>query len=401
METSIDGKVVKPGQILTYQVKYTNTSKEKVEKIDITDVVPEHTKYVAGTAKSTVNGAAGPDGTEADGTITWTFTGDAETGIAAGTELVVTFNVEVLDDAGTVIENQAKVNDGKNTYDTNIVTNSKPHKDVFTEGKMDTSIDGKMVKPGQILTYQIKYTNTSKDKVAKIDITDKIPAHTKYVADTAKSKVDGKAGPDGTETGGTVTWTFTDDSETGFAQGTEFEVTFNVEVLDDSGALVKNTAQVQEGENTYDTNEVSNPTPFKLVIAKDLTDYVDNGEFVQATFAFEITGTYVDENGATQNYKNTIGMDFKKASDVHQTAIVTGIPSTIKDDLTVKEIYAGNYTPGEDTVKAELQKSGEYENMYLVEFTNTKDNHEYKGGVVNNYVKNENGEYKYKSPGTN
>jgi len=276
LTTSIDGKVVKPGDILTYQVKYTNTSKEFVEQIDITDVVPEHTEYVANTAKSTVNGEAGPDGTEDEGTITWTFPGDPDEGIAEGTEFVVTFNVEVLDDEGTVIENQAKVNDGNNKYDTNIVTNSKPHKDVFEEGKMTTSIDGQIVKPGDVLTYQIKYTNTSKDKVEQIDITDVIPAHTKFVEGSAKSKVDGKAGPDGAESAGTITWTFTDDSDEGFAAGTEFEATFNVEVLDDGGDIIENQAKIQDGENEYDTNVVTNSKPVKDVFeAGKMTTSID------------------------------------------------------------------------------------------------------------------------------
>ena len=85
---------------------------------------------------------------------------------------------------------------------------------------------------------------------------------------------------------------------------------------------------------------------------------------------------------------------------MNQTAIVTGIPSTISG-LTVTESYAGNYTADEATIEAKIQESGDYANLYLVEFNNTKKNHEYKGGVVNNYAKNENGEYKYKSPGTN
>ena len=113
---------------------------------------------------------------------------------------------------------------------------------------------------------------------------------------------------------------------------------------------------------------------------------LEEGAFNSATFVFEITGTYKDENGATQNYYNTIGMDFTKASDVHQEVTVEGIPSTI-EGLKVKESYSGSYKPNNEEQTAVLQTSGDYKDKYLVEFENTKKDIKYKGGVVNNYDK--------------
>ena len=65
--------------------------------------------------------------------------------------LTVTFKVRVKKDVnGEVLKNKAKVNDGKNEYDTNEVTNptpTKPKKEVFKSGTT-TNIDGKKVKTG-------------------------------------------------------------------------------------------------------------------------------------------------------------------------------------------------------------------------------------------------------------
>ena len=282
--------------------------------------------------------------------------------------------------------------DGMTCYTVDVVNTHviPPEKDVFEEGKLNISINNQEVKPGQKITYGITYANTTGEKVTAT-ITDKLPELTTFVEAT-----DG-----GTNSDGTVTWTLE-------VENNEVKTVYvTVQVSNDvSGDILKNTAQVKEGEHDpVDTNETENPTPYKLVISKDLKDYVNNGEIVPAAFAFEITGKYTDKDGKSHDYRNTIGMEFTAESDAKQIVEVTGIPSTI-EGLTVKEIYAGNYTPGgNDTVSATIKQDGEHKGKYYVEFTNTMKNHEYKGGLVNNYAKNEKGEYKYQgdtaSPETN
>lgn len=122
----------------------------------------------------------------------------------------------------------------------------------------------------------------------------------------------------------------------------------------------------------------------KLIIKKALQDFVDHGNEqltnVNATFVFQITGTY-EAGGETKPYSNVISMDFTKAGDNEQEVEVTGIPSNIQN-LTVEEIYGGNYST--DTPKIEniqLNEAGVYE----ASFTNTMSDVKYKGGVTNQY----------------
>ena len=99
---------------------------------------------------------------------------------------------------------------------------------------------------------------------------------------------------------------------------------------------------------------------------------------VNATFVFQITGTY-EVNGETKQYSNVISMDFTKEGENYQEVEVTGIPSSIQD-LTVEEVYGGNYSTETPKV-ANIQKNED--GIYEVSFTNTMADIGYKGGVTN------------------
>ena len=232
--TSIDGNVVKGGAELLYKISYTNTI-GRAEDVTITDAVPEHTKYVAGSAD---NG-----GTEENGVITW-----KKQALGNGETFTVTFKVKVDEDInGKPVDNQAKVIAGKNKFDTNKTHNptpTEPKKDVFS-GNDTTSINGKAVQPGQELRYELTYTNTTGTKQT-VTFTDKIPQYTTFV-----SAEDG-----GQESGGTITWTKEVEN------GQTVTVSFKVKVNDDvNGNPVDNQGHVKDGVNEYDTNTTHNPTP--------------------------------------------------------------------------------------------------------------------------------------------
>ena len=229
--TNIDGKRVEPGQKITYAIKYKNTTGKDVDAT-ITDKIPAHTKFVS----------AEDGGIEKDGVVTW------KKKVAKGDVYVAIFTVQVDDDVnGQPIKNKAKVNDGKNESDTNEVTNptpTRPEKEVF-KGDTTTKIDGKVVKGGDELTYAITYKNTT-GEVAKATITDRIPAHTKFVS----------ADNGGTEKDGVVTW------KADVEDGKSITVKFKVKVDKDvNGAPIDNQAKVNDGKNNYNTNETHNPTP--------------------------------------------------------------------------------------------------------------------------------------------
>ena len=239
-KVSIDGNEVKAGQELLYKVTYKNTT-GKDQKVVIKDKIPEHTTYVEGSAD---NG-----GVYKDGEITWT-----KEKVADGETFEVTFKVKVNDNVnGEKILNKANVVDGNNKFDTNETTNptpTKPVKDVFDSQDNKVSIDGNEVKAGQELLYKVTYKNTT-GKEQKVVIKDKIPEYTTYV--------EGSADNGGVYKDGEITWT-----KEKVADGETFEVTFKVKVNDNvNGEKILNKANVVEGNNNYDTNETTNPTPLK------------------------------------------------------------------------------------------------------------------------------------------
>ena len=116
---SIDGNKVTAGQVLTYSVTYTNTT-NTARDVTITDVIPEHTTYVDGSAN---NGGTYDPATR---TVTW------KQNVASGDTLTVTFQVKVNKGERDVnVVNTAHVSDGLIDTDTNTTTNPvvpKPRK---------------------------------------------------------------------------------------------------------------------------------------------------------------------------------------------------------------------------------------------------------------------------------
>jgi len=137
-------------------------------------------------------------------------------------------------------------------------------KEVYHAGSTATQIDGQKVNAGDILTYFITYTNYTGEN-AVVDIMDTIPAHTTYV--------EGSASHGGTYAGTHLNWILN------VNKGESVTVSFNVKV-NETEAIVANTAVVRDGTNTYKTNEVVNHTVEKPLVKEvfnpaDLTASVD------------------------------------------------------------------------------------------------------------------------------
>lgn len=127
---------------------------------------------------------------------------------------------------------------------TNATFDEVTEKEVYHAGATTTEIDGKKVNAGDILTYFIIYTNYTGEDVV-VDILDTIPDHTSYV--------DGSASHNGTYAGSHVNWVLN------VTKGDSVTVSFDVKV-EETEAIVANTAVVLDGVNTYNTNAVVNHT---------------------------------------------------------------------------------------------------------------------------------------------
>ena len=231
---SIDGRKVYEGDELLYDLTFTNASRD-VADIQITDMIPEYTSYVAGSAD---NG-----GVYENGAVVWSFED-----VPAWSTVSVSFRVTVNNGVGAVtIANQATATDGTNQFETKWVSNytvkDPVEKKVFDAKEPSVNVDGKSVNAGDTLIYEISYKNTSDEKTT-VTVTDTIPAHTSYLNGTADNG--------GVYHNGVIIWTL--DVE----PGAVVSVTFKVKVDQQAGVTIKNKAAVYEGKNSYTTNEVTN-----------------------------------------------------------------------------------------------------------------------------------------------
>jgi len=230
---SIDGQPVNPGQILQYQITYKNTD-DLAADVTITDTIPAHTTYVAGSASDAP--------VLTNNQLVWTLK------LAGGEEKTVTFQVKVID-ANASVTNQATALEGENTYQSNQTTtptkDDELKKEVAKASDPTVSVDGQQVAMGETLIYTITYTNTDVSK-ATATITDVLPANTTYV--------EGSATEGGVYTSGTLTWELT--LEAGESKTVSFQVTVNA-----YKDTVANQATAFDGTNQLTSNQVTVTTP--------------------------------------------------------------------------------------------------------------------------------------------
>ena len=363
---------VKPGEPITYQIKYRNYRSTKSD-VTITDKLDSKVEFEE----------ASDDGSLEDGTVTWTISG-----VEPGAEGYVTLTVKVKEDAekGTIIANQADVqvaND--NIMKTNEITNplpEDPHKKETSPGEGTGLLDG--VEAGDQISYSITYKNYKSVK-ADVTITDPLDPNVVFIDASNGGAEDGE---------GNVVWTIKD-----VAAGEEGEVTLTVQVKDGvKGELINNQASVKVGNDAdYLTETVTNPTttdPVKAepkpgddvaVRAGDIieyqisynnyrpevadvvvTDELDpNVEFVEAdndgeydeeshtiTWTFKDVPKYKDEGcGGVVSFKVKVKESAMKSADGpgevrNQAAVKVG------NDKTIKTNWMRNPVP-EDPVKEE------------------------------------------------
>ncbi len=326
----INKEKVSVGDILTYQISYTNDLEVALDEVVVTDEAPEGTEFVEGSMKIFTLAEDGTltayDGTTevADGTLTWTVTN-----LPAGATLVVEFQVTVTKEALT-IEDRTVVNDadlvvtlGENKYNlkTNVVENpvgekDEPVKDVVEVNEEGTyeSIDGDKVEVGQVLTYTITYT-VPEDETGTVTLTieDAPPAGTVYVKDSATTTLEDQTDIDVDEDNN-ITWKVKN-LEANDTVTVSFQVTVTEAALSLTESTITNSADWTIGDNTYKTNTVKNPTDeeepdepepedFGKVIIED-----DGTETTVSTGAFGDTVTFDVSIDAVNSVTNDYGRD--------------------------------------------------------------------------------------------
>lgn len=268
----IDGNKVEVGDVLVYNISYTNYTGVPAD-VTVTDVIPAHTQLEnAGTA--TVNG----------NTLTWNLTA-----IPAYETVTVSFSVKVIEAEGAV-ENQAKIEEGNNTYFTNEtsnpVTEDAVEKDVFLASDHTVSIDGEKVNVNDELLYTITYVNED-DQAGTVTITDVLPETLTYV--------DGSADNGGSFDGSKVIWTVP------VAASSSVTVSFRATV-NAVDSFIENKAEAIEDGNRIETNIVWNHT-YEEVGGKDVAleskpSISIDGQMVQVGDVLIYTIDYTNVTGA-------------------------------------------------------------------------------------------------------
>lgn len=246
---------------------------------------------------------------------------------------VFTYTVDVTVGEGTLVASvvESTVTSGADTF-TNVYFD--PVKEVSGSADDGTLTDGSVAAVGDVLTYTIHWSNNAVDKDgvptnATVTVTDKVPEHTTYVADSASEG--------GVEKDGTITWTF-ENQEPGASGTVTYEVT-----VDESAAqvgVVDNTATVQIGENgpDIDTNTVTTVIPSKDVVAPSDPDTSIDGQLVgvgdKLTYVISYTNPYEEPSTVIITDAVPAGTEFVSADN-------GGTQSDGTVTWTIEEVPAG------------------------------------------------------------
>lgn len=331
--TSVNGKLVGVGDTLTYTIDW---AADEDGTVTITDELPRGTAYVESSASEP---GVYDEGTR---TITWEL-GEQ----AAGERGTVSFQVTVTNDAvqNDPITNTASIQIGEN--DPKQVTAEVDIPKKIAEDK--TPDTGYQV--GDTIHYTIEWAN-HEDSAQTVTITDTLPEGLTYVDGTA-SRAD-----DFTANGQTLTWTF--EAEPGDAGTVSFDARINEQatVVEDP---VTNSATVEVGDNSYNTNTTDDETKVEtgsLSIKKTVTVDESTGASIDKDKVFEFTVALTGTDGEplTGEYAYTVDGGDEQALDLNnegkatielthgQTATITGLPEGASYAVTEADYSDGGYT---------------------------------------------------------
>lgn len=187
----------------------------------------------------------------------------------------------------------------------------------------------------------------------------------------------------------------TADSETGYDETndiqydtTEYHVTVTVKYDGTATLDVSSDKGVK-------FNFINEKKYTELKLTKIVDGYMDSGQKTNATIVFTVSYKVKDKDGEYVPVTRTAEVQYKPGDLGNKVTVIRKIPYDLKD-LSVTEVYSGNYKPKDATQTPVLKLDKNGIGIYTVTFENKVDNHKYTGGIINKYQKDADGNFKFK-----
>ena len=278
---------VKAGGVVTYTVTVSNSGNADATNVMITDVVPQHTTFVQGSADS--------GGIESAGTVTWNLGT-----ISKGNSATVHFSVKIDSPIGdnTIISNISTSNSSEQgpitSNEIQTVVSSVPQLSICKSDSQDP------VKRGNQFTYTIRYANNSTMNVTNAIITDTLPSGLTFISSTpTPSSINGQI----------IVWSI--GNITAQSSG---NITLTVQVSEDAldGSVLTNQVEATSSETPKATavQDTTVGTLPALAISKsDNVDPVQAGQNVTYTIRFANNGSQPATNVRIEDdYSNMLNL---------------------------------------------------------------------------------------------
>ena len=186
-KSSLPAGEVRPGDEIAYTLALTNGGEAAATGTRITDAVPEHTSYVAGS--TTLNGASVPDAggtTPLQAGMEVSSPGEPAGEVAPGETATVNFKVKVNQDApgGTEVTNRALAVCVEDPEGVTATSTNRVSPAVARIALEKSALPPGEVTRGSVITYTLRARNDGGTAATGARITDAVPAYTGYVSHT-------------------------------------------------------------------------------------------------------------------------------------------------------------------------------------------------------------------------
>ncbi|NOK63062.1 MAG: hypothetical protein GFH27_549279n507 [Chloroflexi bacterium AL-W] len=300
-----NGVTATAGEVLTYTLTYENVGTQNATGVVLTDTIPTHTSF--NPTASSAAWTCTPD--NAAGSICAYPLGDLAVGATGTLTFVVTVDLS-LPAGVTTLSNTATITDDGSNGDDPTPNNNSDDETTPIEAVPDLTITkvapSLTIRPGDVLTYTLTFTNTGSQDATGVVITDTVPEYSTFEP-TLNST--GWACTPNTTPGSICSYTVGS-----LSAGNSDSITFVTTIdnpLPTGVDMVTNTAVItDDGSNGDDPNPDDNTGIFPPPIdaAPDLR-LVKDDDGITTTTGGVITYTLTYENAGDQDATNIVITD--------------------------------------------------------------------------------------------